>query len=77
VIAGIRPEHLTLGGPIHATVDLVEPIGHESIVYATAGTEKFVAIFEPHEAPRTGDSISFGVDPAKIHLFDATTETAL
>jgi multiple sugar transport system ATP-binding protein len=77
VIAGIRPEHLHIGGPINATVDLVEPIGHESIVYASAGTEKLVAIFEPHEAPRTGDSISFGVDAERIHLFDAAGETAL
>src|SRR5688572_280245 len=39
VILGIRPEHLTHGGAIQATVDIVEPIGHESIVYATAGKE--------------------------------------
>jgi len=77
VIAGVRPEHLHIGGPIGATVDLVEPIGHESIVYATAGSEKLVAIFKPHEAPRMGDAISLGVDAERIHLFDAASETAL
>jgi multiple sugar transport system ATP-binding protein len=81
VIAGIRPEHIALarnGGPsIKASVELVEPIGHESIVYATVGTEKLVAIFDPHDAPRTGDVISLTVDASRIHLFDAASEVAL
>src|SRR5436305_1358834 len=93
VIAGIRPEHITLScgpdipvGPagqecpahrIAATVDLVEPIGHESIVYASAGAEKLVAIFDPHDAPRAGDNISLAVDADLIHLFDAESERSL
>jgi multiple sugar transport system ATP-binding protein len=77
VIIGIRPEHLTIGNDIRATVDLVEPVGHESIVYATAGTEKLVAIFDPHEAPRSGDAISLGVDATRLHLFDADSEKAI
>jgi len=77
IIAGIRPEHLHLGGPINATVDLVEPIGHESIVYASAGSEKLVAIFGPHDAPRVGDSIALGVDAERVHLFDAETQATL
>jgi multiple sugar transport system ATP-binding protein len=80
VIAGIRPEHISLaknGNGIAATVDLVEPIGHESIVYATAGSEKLVAIFDPHEAPRTGENISLAIDAARVHLFDAESERSL
>jgi len=77
VIAGIRPEHLTIGNDIRATVDLVEPIGHESIVYATAGSEKLVAIFDPHDAPHTGDTIFLGVDMDRVHLFDAESENAI
>src|ERR1044071_2878030 len=34
IILGIRPEHLTHGGPSEAVVDVVEPIGHDAIVYA-------------------------------------------
>jgi multiple sugar transport system ATP-binding protein len=80
VLAGIRPEHLRLGtngDGIRATIDLVEPIGHESIVYATAGNEKLVAIFEPQQAPHVGDTITLAVDPARVHLFDAATERSL
>jgi multiple sugar transport system ATP-binding protein len=74
VIAGIRPEHLVRGDAIHATVDMVEPVGHESIVYASAGDEKLVAIFEPHAAPRVGETIALSA--SKLHLFDAASETA-
>ena len=75
VVVGIRPEHLERGDAIRANVDMVEPIGHESIVYASAGTEKLVAIFEPHQAPRVGETI--GLNVGALHLFDAATETVL
>jgi multiple sugar transport system ATP-binding protein len=77
VLIGIRPEHLTRGNDISATVDLVEPVGHETIVYSTAGTEKLVAIFDPHDAPHTGETITLGVDANRIHLFDGETESAI
>ncbi|HEV7921179.1 MAG TPA: sn-glycerol-3-phosphate ABC transporter ATP-binding protein UgpC, partial [Thermoanaerobaculia bacterium] len=47
VILGIRPEHISRGTMFDAVVEVVEPIGHESIVYATAGGERLVAIFDP------------------------------
>ena len=81
MIAGIRPEHIALpkngDATIRATVDLVEPIGHESIVYASAGAEKLVAIFGPNDAPRTGETVSFAVEADRIHLFDAESERSL
>jgi multiple sugar transport system ATP-binding protein len=77
VIAGIRPEHITCGTAIAATVELVEPIGHESIVYASAGSEKLVAIFDPHDAPRAGETIAFDVAADRVHLFDAESERSL
>lgn len=79
VLAGVRPEHVVLGGDggISAMVDLVEPIGHETIVYFSAGSEKLVAIFDPHEAPRTGDTVSLSVDAAHVHVFDADAGASL
>jgi multiple sugar transport system ATP-binding protein len=78
VIAGIRPEHFGAGdATISATIDMVEPIGHESIVYATTSDEKIVAIFEPHDAPRVGERVAIRVDAARMHLFDAATEVRL
>jgi multiple sugar transport system ATP-binding protein len=77
VILGIRPEHLNHGGSIKAVVDVVEPIGHESIVYATAGDQKLTMIFDPHDTPKTGETISLSVDPQRVHLFDAETGNAI
>jgi multiple sugar transport system ATP-binding protein len=56
---------------------VVEPIGHESIVYATAGSEKLVAIFDPHETPKVGETIALDVDPKRVHLFDAESGNSL
>ena len=78
VIVGIRPEHLqhALNGNalIHAEVDVVEPIGHETIVYAKTGGERLVAIFDPAATPRAGETIAMTVDTEALHLFDAETE---
>jgi multiple sugar transport system ATP-binding protein len=76
VLAGIRPEHLrhSADGPIKANVDVVEPVGHETIVYATAGDAHLVAIFDPSLTPRAGETIAMTVDTEAMHLFDAGTE---
>jgi len=77
VLAGIRPEHVKRGSGIHTTVDVVEPIGHESIVYATAGEERIVAIFDPQATPRAGEAVEMSADAEKVYLFDAESEKAL
>jgi multiple sugar transport system ATP-binding protein len=85
VLLGIRPETIasiadTVRGtaaPVQAVVDVVEPIGHESIVYATAGSERLVAIFDPHATPKAGERITMIVDADAMHVFDAKTELAI
>ena len=85
VLLGIRPETIAplgetvrgTGTPVEAVVDVVEPIGHESIVYATAGSERLVAIFDPHTTPRAGERITMTVDADAMHVFDAETELAI
>jgi multiple sugar transport system ATP-binding protein len=79
VLAGIRPEHIhhASNGPIAATVDVVEPIGHETIVYASSGDSKLVAIFEPTVTPRAGETISMSVDIDSMHLFDGGSENSV
>jgi multiple sugar transport system ATP-binding protein len=77
LLVGIRPEHLKRGPGIRATVDVVEPIGHESIVYATAGEERIVAIFEPQATPRAGEAIEMSVEADRLHWFDAESENRI
>ncbi len=79
VLAGIRPEHIhhASNGPINAIVDVVEPVGHETIVYASSGDARLVAIFEPAVTPRAGETIAMSVDVDGMHLFDAATEKSV
>jgi multiple sugar transport system ATP-binding protein len=85
VVAGLRPEHIAHASEpargtavtIQAVVDVVEPIGHESIIYATTGPEQLVAIFEPHLTPRIGETIAMRIDADELHLFDAESERAV
>ncbi|HEX7191702.1 MAG TPA: ATP-binding cassette domain-containing protein, partial [Thermoanaerobaculia bacterium] len=81
LLLGIRPEHVKRGPGtgfvMRATVDVVDPIGHESIVYATAGQERITAIFSPESTPRIGETIEMRIDSARLHLFDAETERSL
>jgi multiple sugar transport system ATP-binding protein len=81
VIVGIRPEHLAPsdGGrnEIRVVVDLVEPIGHETIAYTSAGDEKLTAIFDPQSAPQARDIVALAVSPERLYLFDAKTEVSL
>ena len=76
--AGIRPEHLTRGtAKVPVVVELVEPIGHESVVHGRAGNDVLVATFDVHTMPRVGETIDLLVDVEKLHLFDAETEQRL
>jgi multiple sugar transport system ATP-binding protein len=85
VTAGIRPEHIGHdGSPVRGTparvealVDVVEPIGHESIVYATVGAERLVAIFDPNHAPGLGETIGLTIDAGAVHVFDGESGEAV
>ena len=78
LVAGIRPEHLTLtdaaGAGIRGTVDLVEPLGHESLVHVDAEGARLVAVTTEKVSLRPGDSVGLDVDTTEMHLFDATSE---
>jgi multiple sugar transport system ATP-binding protein len=70
VTLGIRPEHLNVGeGPIAATLDLVEPVGNEAFVYATAGKNALVARVAPREFPAIGSPIQLTLDATQLHFF--------
>jgi len=85
VTLGIRPEYITHaavssepdGAVIDAVVDVVEPIGHETIVYAAVGSERLVAIFDPQFTPRTGDTIPMKINAPAVHVFDSGSELAV
>ena len=74
VVAGVRPEHITIGqGGIPATVTLVEDLGHEAQVSFRIDETPFIARAAAGMRARPGDAIEVGFMPAAIHLFDPAT----
>ena len=73
VTAGIRAEDLgeAQGGSAHfgGTVEFVEDLGSDRFVHARRGEQKLVARLPAQSSVALGESIAFGVDPARIHLF--------
>jgi multiple sugar transport system ATP-binding protein len=74
LIAGIRPEHLSIGdGPLTMEVSLVEDLGSDSYVYGhLAGDDDSSMIVRSGRVhPRPGEAVKVAVDTAHLHLFDA------
>ena len=79
VTVGIRPEDLMwrpAAGPdctltLAATVDVVEPMGHEAYVTALCAGETVTSRFPPRSGVRTQERIELALNPARLHLFDA------
>lgn len=81
VIVGIRPEHfVTSADPamtLTARVQVVEPLGSDTLVHVEIGGETLTARMPPEMRPQVGAEMRLGLDPSKVHLFDAATERAI
>jgi multiple sugar transport system ATP-binding protein len=80
VIVGIRPEHFVPAGDGHALsgrVQVVEPLGSDTLIHFALGSFNLTARVAPEMRPSPGETLSIGVDPSRVHLFDAATERAL
>jgi len=79
VVLGIRPEHVAIGGDgtLTLAVDLVEPLGSESLVHGRlAGSEESVVVRQPGIAG-VGDSTAISLDLRFVHLFAKQTGARL
>ncbi len=84
VVMGFRPEHVYVRDSARApagavalppmTVSLVEPLGHEAIVYGKVKGTTVVARIRPQ--PLSG-TLHMAFDPAKVHFFRGTDGTAI
>jgi multiple sugar transport system ATP-binding protein len=79
VVLGLRPEHLrpTNGAGLSATINVVEPTGPETHIYAKLGDQEVCAITSERLPLRAGDTITLGFAPEHVRLFDADTGKAL
>ena len=68
-VIGVRPHHITLGnGPHSATVDVIEPLGAETLVHLRLNGEPLICKTEG-DIPTGEVQISF----EHVHRFDRTT----
>ncbi|HVT18255.1 MAG TPA: sn-glycerol-3-phosphate ABC transporter ATP-binding protein UgpC [Thermoanaerobaculia bacterium] len=87
VVLGIRPENVrgarrdgagdsrpAAVAALSATVEFVEPLGHEVIVHARVGDSLIVAKADPHASPEIGADFALALELDAIHLFDAASE---
>ena len=81
---GIRPEHvatgaLVAGAPLKfaVTIDLVEPMGSDTLVWAKFGGNNFRMRMDGQARVHRGDPLDIGIDPARSSLFDKATEVRL
>src|SRR5215216_910283 len=71
VIYGVRPEHFVLADEgAEAEIQVVEPTGSETQVFAKLGGEEVVAVFRERHQFQPGDKIRLKPDPRLVHLFD-------
>jgi multiple sugar transport system ATP-binding protein len=84
VVAGFRPEHITLGGEgdlltIRAKADVVEYLGNEELLHVTiAGHDAdVIAVVSASHNVRPGDVLELQIPAERLHLFDADSGEAL
>jgi multiple sugar transport system ATP-binding protein len=84
VIVGVRPEHIHLSvegrgnrQKVPATIDVVEPLGHDVIVTARSAAGNFQMQTEIYSGIRPADTLDLWFDTDRIYLFDRETEWAI
>ena len=82
VVLGIRPECLVpvarnaAAAPIGAfpaQVEVVQRLGHETLLDASIGAQRLIARVAPGDDSQVGDRRQLACDPEAIHLFDAAS----
>jgi len=88
VVMGVRPEDIAVTQPtsvgsasgadsatvaVPARIELIEPLGNETLVHATAGSHALTARSLERVLLDVGATVSLGIEPAKVHWFDQTT----
>ncbi|NUN97385.1 MAG: sn-glycerol-3-phosphate ABC transporter ATP-binding protein UgpC [Candidatus Omnitrophica bacterium] len=86
VIFGIRPEDINdtqevreirPNTSVKAKVEVIEPVGSESIWYLSAGPATFIAKVNSHVRAEVNREKEIVFNVAKAHLFDPATESAI
>jgi multiple sugar transport system ATP-binding protein len=79
VTLGLRPEDFTgqdeatPGRTLQGTVDVVEHLGNEQLLYVKIGELNVLARVEPSRRMRTGDTVTLAANGEHVHVFDPET----
>jgi multiple sugar transport system ATP-binding protein len=86
VVLGVRPEDMhdvdyqppgiTPSG-IESTVEVIEQMGNEIILYLEEGGKQFVARVDPRTTARIGHRLGMVINIDNIHIFDTDTTLSL
>ena len=84
VTLGVRPEalHLANGSDsadysFETAVDVVEPLGNETLLNFRAGGAPMVARVDPALRVKAHENIRVAVDPGRVHYFDGQSGAAI
>jgi ABC-type sugar transport system ATPase subunit len=85
VIVGIRPEHAHLwrdgdglAGPLDGRAEFVELLGRETLVgVSTTDDLRFTILADADAAIEPADTVRFGLEPSRLHLFDVRDKRSL
>jgi multiple sugar transport system ATP-binding protein len=86
VVFGIRPENIfdklfalapQPENTITGLVDVVEPLGSETLLHVTCGEGSLVARVDPRTKAKEGEKIDLVFDMNTIHVFDKETQKAI
>jgi ABC-type sugar transport system ATPase subunit len=79
LVLGIRPEHVKLGSAPagflqgHGTVQMLEPLGAETLVTLTIGQQALICRADPHIAVKLGDELVVSLDLQQLQAFHVET----
>ncbi len=81
---GVRPEDLRVasdadpaGLTFPTKVEVVEQLGSEILLDVRVGDDTMVAAVDPTVRAKVSEQLRLAVNPARLHFFDAETETAI
>ena len=86
IVFGIRPEDIFdkryFPGAMPedvftVSVDVVEPMGHEVLVYLLSGTKQFIAGMDSRTQVRPGDKMDVAINMEHMHIFEKATQLAI
>ncbi|MBN7776924.1 sn-glycerol-3-phosphate ABC transporter ATP-binding protein UgpC [Nitratireductor aquimarinus] len=80
VVVGVRPDDLVVTGGkglFSGKVNIVEPLGADTLVYVGVNGYEVIAKASGREPPKPGETVNLTASAGEMHLFDAKSGEAL